>query len=912
MSPREDTAWYALEAGAVLARLGASESGLSADEAARRLAIYGPNRLPEPERPSALKRLLLQFHNVLIYVLLVAGTITLLIGHLVDAAVIYGVVVINALIGFIQEGRAERALEPIKALLAPQAMAVRDGHRVVIPAEQLVPGDIVVVQAGDRVPADLRLLRGKGLQAMEAVLTGESLPVEKDPAPVAAEAPLADRSCMLFSGTLITRGQGIGVVVATGQDTAIGRIGVLLETVEQRSTPLLRQFARFARLLTVWILLLTAAIMAVGVLVHGFPVDEMFLAAVSLAVAAIPEGLPAIMTITLAIGVERMAQRNAIIRRLPAVETLGSVTVICADKTGTFTKNEMTVDSVALPLCFYEVTGSGYEPHGEFRSNGAALDPDTVPQLIELLRARLLCNDAAIEARDGSWMAHGDPMEAALAVAAMKAGLDPDVERRNWPRVDEIPFDSAYRFMATLHHDREGNAVAFVKGAPERLFAMCSSQMGADGGGQPLDVDYWVARIEQIAGRGARVLAIAARRMQPGRTSLTFADVESDLVLLGLVGLLDPPRPEAIEAVARCQAAGIRVKMITGDHAATARAIAERLGLANSEAVLTGADIDRLSDEALERSTEAVDVFARTAPEHKLRLVEALQRRNHIVAMTGDGVNDAPALRRADVGIAMGRKGSDAAKEAAEIVLADDNFASIAHAVEEGRTVYDNLKKAIVYILPTGAAEALVVVVAVLAGLETPIAPVQILWVNVATGVTLSLALAFEAPEPDVMRRPPRDPREALLSGLLLVRLVHVSTVSLLATFGVFWWLESSGASPAEARTAAVNTLVVAEMWYLFGVRRFAEPAFARSALVGARPALVATALVLLAQIGFTYWAPMRFLFHSAPLDAATWAVILAAGTLPLLSVELEKALWTQHRAARIGRTGHEKRLDPA
>jgi len=889
--------WHALDAAAVLHRLEADEDGLSAEEARRRLAIHGPNRLPEPERPSALRRFLLQFHNVLIYVLLVAGTITLFLGHFVDSAVICGVVVINALIGFAQEGRAERAMEAVRALLAPQAMVVRDGHRVVVPAEELVPGDIVVVQAGDRVPADLRLLRARSLQAMEAVLTGESLPVEKLPDPVPADAPLGDRGCMLFSGTLVTRGQGIGVVVATGRDTEIGRIGVLLETVEPRTTPLLRQFARFARLLTVWILALAGTTMAFGMLVHGLPLDEMFLAAVAIAVAAIPEGLPAIVTITLAIGVERMARRNAIVRRLPAVETLGSVGVICSDKTGTFTKNEMTVESVALPLRFFEVTGSGYEPHGEFRSDGAAVDPDTVPRLVELLRAGLLCNDAAVEARNGTWIAHGDPMEAALVVAAMKAGLDPDLERRSRTRVDEIPFDSAHRFMATLHHDHEGNAVVLVKGAPERLFTMCDAQVGPDGRPQPLDVDYWVARMEQIAGRGARVLAFAVKRMEPGRTTVTFADVEQGLVLLGLVGLLDPPRPEAIAAVARCREAGIRVKMITGDHAATARAVAERLGLENTGAVLTGADLDRLSPEELEGRAEEVDIFARTAPEHKLRLVEALQRRDRIVAMTGDGVNDAPALRRADVGIAMGRKGSDAAKEAAEVVLADDNFASIAHAVEEGRTVYDNLQKAILFILPTNAAEALTAVTAVALGLVLPMSPVQILWVNLITAVTLALALAFEAPEPDVMRRPPRDPREALLSGLLLVRLVYVSAASLVATFGVFWWLESSGASLEEARTAAVGTLVAAEMWYLFGSRRFRDAAFSRRSREGMRPALIATGLVLLAQFAFTHLPPMQVLFRTHDLDAVTWLVVLLAGTLPLLAVEAEKALRSALRA---------------
>jgi magnesium-transporting ATPase (P-type) len=892
-------AWHALPATEVLARLNAREEGLSSAEAARRLSLYGPNRLPEPERPSALRRFLRQFHNILIYVLLIAGTITLLLGHLVDAAVIFGVVVINAVMGFIQEGKAERALESIRSLLAPQAMVVRDGHRLMLPAEQLVPGDIVVVQAGDRVPADLRLLRAKALEASEAVLTGEAVPVTKDPAPVAVASPLGDRSSMLFSGTLITRGQGVGVVVATGAATEIGRIGVLVETVRQRTTPLVGQMARFARLLTLMILLLSAATLAVGVWGRGFPVAEMFLAAVAIAVAAIPEGLPAIVTIMLAIGVERMARRNAIVRHLPAVETLGSVSVICSDKTGTFTKNEMTVDAIALPQQLIEVTGAGYDPHGEFRSNGAAIDPDDCPGLRLLLQAGLLCNDAAIAARDGTWIAHGDPMEAALIVAAMKAGLDVEHERRGFHRVDDIPFDPAYRFMATLHRDHRGDAFLFVKGAPERVLAMCATEASADGSVRPLDAAVWNARTEALAARGTRVLALAMKPLAPGTTSLTFADVEEGLTLLGLVGLLDPPRPEAIEAVARCRAAGIRVKMITGDHASTARAIGERLGLVNSAVVLTGSELDRLTPAELETQAEAVDIFARTAPEHKLQLVEALQRRGHIVAMTGDGVNDAPALRRADVGIAMGRKGSDAAKEAAEIVLADDNFATIAHAVEEGRTIYDNLKKTILFILPTNAAEALTVLTAIAFGLVLPISPVQILWVNMITAVTLALALAFEAPERDVMKRPPRDPREALISGLLLIRLIYVSILTLIATFGVFWWLESQGASIAEARTGAVNTLVVAEMWYLFATRRFQDAAFARSAWSGIRPALLASILVMLAQLGFTHAASAQFLFQTAPLDLGTWAVIMFAGSLPLWGVELEKALfWLQRRHA--------------
>ena len=881
-------AWHALPVEEVLRRLGATPEGLDGREAAARLQRFGANRLPGARRRPAWLRFLLQFHNVLIYVLLVAGVVTLSLGELVDASVIFGVVVINALIGFLQEGRAERAMDAIRGMLAPKASVLRDGHRITLPAEELVPGDIVFLQAGDRVPADLRLLRARNLQVMEAVLTGESLPVEKAVEPVAGDAPLGDRTSLAFSGTIVSRGQGTGVVVATGTATEIGRIGVMLETVETVETPLLRQLTGLGRLITLWILAVAAFAMAFGVLVRGFAAEEMFMAAVGIAVAAIPEGLPAVLTITLAIGVERMARRNAIVRRLPAVETLGSVAVICSDKTGTFTRNEMTVESIAAPMRFFEVTGTGYLPQGEFLLDGRPVEPEAWPQLGLMLRACLLCNDAVVHRVGEDWVAEGDPMEGALLVAAMKAGFDVDLERRNWPRTDEIPFDSEHRFMATLHHNHAGHAFVFVKGAPEKLFEMCRRQW-AEEGERPLDLDYWVARMEQMAGRGERVLAVAMKALEGERTTLRHEDLEGGLLFLGLFGLTDPPRPEAIEAVAACRSAGIRVKMITGDHAATARAIAERLGLENPSAVLTGRDLDRIDDRELPDRAEEVDIFARTAPEHKLRLVKALQSRGHIVAMTGDGVNDAPALRRADVGIAMGRKGADAAREAAEIVLADDNFATIARAVEEGRTVYDNIKKSIVFILPTSAAEALVIVAAVLAGLVIPIAPVQILWVNMITAVTLSLALAFERSERDVMRRPPRPPAEALLSGFLLWRLLFVSAIMLAGTFAVFFWLERAGASLAEARTAAVNVLVIAEAFYLFAARRFHEPVFARDALVGIRPTLIAVALVLVAQLLFTYWPTMQFLFHAAPIDGLTWLAVVAVGAVVLLAVELEK-----------------------
>jgi len=743
---RPRSCWHAETVERVLAELGARPGGLTTGEARERLARYGPNRLRPPARRGPLARFLAQFHNILIYVLLGAAVMTALLGHGVDTAVILGVVVINAVIGFIQEGKAESALEAIRDMLPLQATVLRDGHRLELPAAELVPGDVVFLQSGDKVPADLRLLAVKSLQIQEAALTGESLPVEKHQRPAPENAALGDRHSMAFSGTLVTYGQGRGLVVATGDATEIGRISGLLATVAPLTTPLLRQLAGFGRTLTILILALAGLTFLFGTLVRDYAASEMFLAAVGLAVAAIPEGLPAIMTIALAIGVQRMAALHAIVRRLPAVETLGSVTVICSDKTGTLTRNEMTVQSVATSRDLYEVTGAGYAPRGAFLLDGEEVDLPGRPLLREMARCALRCCDAELRQVEGDWVVDGDPTEGALVTLAMKAGLDPAFESRACPRTDVIPFESEHRFMATLHHDHAGGAWICIKGAPERILQMCRRQR-SDAGDEPLDGGYWQRRIEEIAARGERLLALALRATGPDHGELRFADVEEGLTLLGLFGLADPPREEAIAAVERCRAAGIRVKMITGDHVGTARAVGARLGLATT-AALTGSELDRLSDRELVAQAAAVDVFARTSPEHKLRLVEALQSTGEVVAMTGDGVNDAPALKRADVGIAMGRKGTEAAKEAAEMVLADDNFATIANAVEEGRTVYDNLKKSIAFILPTNGGEALLLITAIAFGTLLPITPVQILWVNMVTTVTLALALAFEPAEP--------------------------------------------------------------------------------------------------------------------------------------------------------------------
>jgi magnesium-transporting ATPase (P-type) len=888
-------AWHALPAEDALARLEATPGGLSAHEARARLARFGPNALPEGARRGPLRRFLEQFNNVLILVLLAAGVLTLALGHLLDAAVIAGVVLINAVIGFIQEGKAERALEAVRGMLPAEAIAWRDGSRTTVRAEELVPGDVVFVQSGDRVPADLRLLRVKNLRVNEAALTGESESSEKAVEPVPGEASLGDRFCLAFSGTVVDYGQGTGLVVATGPATELGRIGALVAGVGALETPLLRKLAGFGRWLSAAILAVAGLTFAFGYLLRGYSAAEMFLAVVGLAVAAIPEGLPAIVTITLALGTQRMAKRNAIVRRLPAVETLGSVTVICTDKTGTLTKNEMTVASVLGPEGDFTVTGAGYAPEGEIRREGTAVDASGDAGLAELARAGLLCNDAELRHRDGSWTVAGDPTEGALVAFAVKAGLDPDEERRAWPRQDEIPFESEHRYMATLHHDHHGHALVYLKGAPERVLELCRWEGKA---GNALDAHRWAERLEAAAGRGERLIGLAARPMEDRRAAVAFEDIDTGFTLLGFVGMIDPPREEAIVAVARCQTAGIKVKMITGDHALTAHAIGRALGLSEAPPV-TGQTLESMPPEALARAAAESDVFARASPEHKLRLVEALQAAGGVVAMTGDGVNDAPALKRADIGVAMGVKGTDAAKEAAEMVLTDDNFASIANAVEEGRTIYDNIKKALVFILPTNGGQASIIIVAVLLGIVLPITAVQILWVNMVTAVTLALALSFEPAEPDVMDRPPRPPGEPLLTRFIVERLVLVSALLVAASMALFEWSLAAGASLEAARTVAVNTLVAGQVLYLFNSRHLTGSSLDLDTFTGSPAALYAVAILVALQGIFTYLPQANALFGTAPIDGRTWVAIAAAAVALFLLVEAEKA-W-RRRGERRG-----------
>lgn len=898
VGPKHIGNWHALAAEAAIDALGTTASGLRNDEAAARLESYGPNRLAAAAKRSVLIRFILHFHNILIYVLLGSAAITLALDHLLDTFVILTVVVANAAIGFVQEGKAEKAMDAIRRMLALRAVVVREGERRRIDGESLVPGDIVLLEAGDKVAADLRLLQGAGLQIQEAVLTGESVPVDKHPRPVATDAALGDRSSMAFSGTLVTSGVGRGVVVATGANTEIGRISELLADVDIITTPLVAQMNVFARWLTLLILLIAAVLLVFGYFVEHFEFAEMFMAVVGLSVAAIPEGLPAVLTITLAVGVQAMARRNVIVRRLPSIETLGSVSVICTDKTGTLTRNEMMAASVVTSEHIFSFGGIGYEPKGAIHLEQTQVDAREHIVLEEIGRVAALCNDASLHDREGVWAVEGDPMEGALLALAGKIGIDVRHELATWTRTDVIPFDAKHRFMATLNHDHDGHGYVAVKGAPEQILSMCRAQRRISGGTEELDEAYWHERAERVAAQGQRVLALAMRPVNAEHTVLGFADLEGALTLIGLVGMIDPPRRDVIEAVAECQRAGIRVKMITGDHKGTAVAIGRQIGLQNPERVLRGTELDAMDDAALALAVLDTDVFARTSPEHKLRLVMALQSHGMTVAMTGDGVNDAPALKRADAGIAMGVSGSEAAKEAAELVLVDDNFASIVAAVREGRTVYDNIKKVISWTLPTNAGEAMTIVVALLFGMTLPVTPIQILWINLITAITLGLALAFEPTEINTMLRPPRRRNEPLLTGELVWHIVLVSVLFLAGVFGIYAYAIDRGYSLELARTMAVNTLVVMEIFHLFFIRNIYGTSLTWSAVRGTRVVWTTVVCIIVAQFAVTYLPPLQRIFATEAVSFLDGMIIVGIGVVLFAIIEIEKQLRLSFRGS--------------
>ncbi len=882
------------------------ERGLSEDEARARLERLGPNVLPPPQRRGPLVRLLRHVHHPLVYVLLVALILSLVLQEWVEAGVIAAVVVVNVVVGFVQEERAEKALAALMAMTRTHTTVVRDGHRRRMDSIELVPGDVVVLDSGDKVPADVRLLSVRSLAVDESALTGESVPVSKHARPVDQASELADRSDMAFSGSLVVAGAATGVVVATGGDTELGLIHRLVGESGGVQTPLTRKLASFSRLLTVVILLLAALTLLLG-LVRGEAFADMVTAAIALAVGAIPEGLPAAVTIILAIGVSRMARRHAIIRQLPAVETLGATTVVCSDKTGTLTQNEMTVTTVVTAAGWYAVTGSGYEPSGTILDeSGAVAGAGTDAALDETLRAGVLCSDSWLRHHDGRWTPHGDPTEVALVVVAAKAGIDQEELAAQRPRIDDVPFSSELQRMATLHRATpDGPATVIVKGAVEVVLPQVSSVRGPRGRDHAVDDRQVWQAVERLGDQALRVLALAVCEVPGSTERLDVDDVAGlDLTLLGLVGMHDPPRAEAIEAVRTCHRAGIDVKMITGDHASTAAAIAREIGLVpgGEPMTVTGAQLRAMDDAEFARTTIQANVLARVTPEHKLRLVEALQAEHQVVAMTGDGVNDAPALRQADIGIAMGHGGTEVAKDASAMVLTDDNFATIEAAIDEGRGVYDNITKFITWTLPTNLGEGLVILTAILLGVTLPVLPVQVLWINMTTALLLGLMLVFEPKESGIMDRPPRDPDQPILTSVLAARILLVSVLMLVGAFGLFRYELGTGAGVAEARTVAVNVFVLVEAAYLLNCRSLTR-SFLQVGFFSNPPLLAGIAGMVALQILFTYLPFFHVAFGSAPIDAASWARVVAVALGVLLVVGLEKGLRRRRHDSRLGRS---------
>ncbi len=890
--------WHALTAEETIQRLGAKAQGLGAQEAADRLVKFGPNRLPEGKKQGPLIRFLGQFNNILVYVLLAAGFTKAMLSLWVDSSVIFAVVILNALLGFVQEGRAEKALDSIRNMLSVEARALRGGEARMIPAEQLVPGDIVLLESGDRIPADLRLIDVKNLRTEEAALTGESLAAEKSVAPVHVRATVGDRESLAFSGTMVVSGRATGVVVATGGETELGRINQLLASVSALETPLLRQIKKFGYKITAAIGVLSVVIFSYGHWLGHMTFVELFQAVVGVAVSLIPEGLPALITITLAIGVQRMAARNAIIRRLPAVETLGSVSRICSDKTGTLTLMEMMVTSAVTADSAYEVTGDGYAPEGEVREKGRKIG-EAAPALKLMGRVSMLCNDAELF-RDGeAWKVEGDPTEGALYPFATKLGVAREAEQAAFPRIDAIHFESEHKFMATLHRAADGHEILLVKGAPEVILEHCDRQQTA-GGPAPLDRELFARESDRLAAQGERVLALAWLE-KPGLAagSLKPSDLPKNLVLVGLAGMLDPPRKEAIESIRECHGGGIRVTMITGDHKITAAAIAKMLGVGDGKTAVSGAEIEAMNEAELQDCVRDVDVFARASPEHKLRLVKAIQANGQIVAMTGDGVNDAPALKKADIGVAMGIKGTEVTKEAAGMVLADDNFASIGAAVMEGRTVYNNIEKAMLFLLPTNVAQALVIAVAIVLGLTLPITAPQILWVNMVTSVALGLVISFEPHEADVMTRRPRAVDRPIVTGFGLWRILFIGVTLLAYTLTAFFEMKARGASDGLARTVAVNAISLGQIFYLLNSRYLIDSSLSLKAHMGNRYLPYGIGAVVVLQMLFTYAPPFHEMFGNESVPLWVWPWLLVGGAIFFVAVEAEKAIIRSSPALR-------------
>lgn len=875
--------WHSLPYESVFERLESGEDGISRSEAEARLDEYGRNALPETKKTSALFRFFKQFHDILIYILFISAFITLMLGHYADTAVILVVTLVNALIGFFQERKADKALADIKAMLSPKASAIRNGLRSEIDASELVIGDIVSLKPGARVPADLRLIRAYDLKIEESALTGEALASDKTTAPLDPGTLLGDRSNMAYSGTFVKSGTGAGVVVATGLETELGRISQLLAETPPPETPLVREMARFGKHISAIIIVISVAVYAFGHFFRDYHPAELLLATIGLAIAAIPEGLPAMLSIILAIGVRNMAKRKAIVRNLPAVETLGSVSVICSDKTGTLTQNEMTVTSLMTQSGIFEVTGTNGSEEGAIEKDGQRIKSAEHPLLRELLSCFSHCNEAVINRdADGVLTANGEPTEVALAYAVMK---DADVPEKQ-KRLAMLPFDSEHKYMASLHDGGEHNVI-FIKGAPDKLLFMSQDEQGVNRL-QRTNIGYWENGIASMAAQGGRVLGAAMKIVDKTVSEITHESLEQGVVFLGLASIMDPPRPEAILAVESCKQAGILIKMITGDHAVTAVAIGQKMGIGDGDHVLTGRDLDDMSPEQLRCAVRIYDIFARTTPEDKLKLVRAIQEQGLVCAMTGDGVNDAPALKMADIGIAMGIKGTEVSKGSAEIVLADDNFESIAAAVEEGRRIYDNLKKTILFILPTNGAESLLIIASILFGTAIPLLPVQILWVNMVTSVTVSLALVFEQTEADVMKRPPRPAGERIMNLYFTWRIFFVSTLMAGLTLLMSQVLLSSGYAEELVRTLTLQTIVFCQLFHLFNSRSirtsaFVIPFFSNSAV------FVVSGLLIALQLAVTYIPFMNGAFGTVPVPAHLWGIPLLLGLVVFFAVEWEK-----------------------
>jgi len=891
--------WHARSPEDVFTALETSPAGLGEEEAAHRLKTLGANVLPRQGTDGPWILFWRQLNNPIGWLLISAGALAMLLGKQTDAAVVFGAILVNATIGFIQEYRANKAIEELATMVPESAAVLRKGMPQAIHARQLVPGDLITLQSGDRVPADLRLIRTKNLLVEEAALTGESLPVSKNTEPTLEEVPLGDRLCMAYSGTLVMQGTATGIVVETGAATELGRINELLNHTEQLETPLTRQLSKVTSGITLAVVVAVAVFIGFGGLSKDAPLGDSLMVAVALAGAAIPEGLPAVITIALAIGVRRMASRNAVVRHLPAVETLGATSVICSDKTGTLTRNEMTVQVAWIQGREYRVSGVGYQPVGEIEHDGVVLSDPPAP-LQDLLTLAVLCNDATVRPEGEAWVPTGDPTEAALVVAAHKARLSAEALRGRSPRLDVIPFESETKFMATLH-DQDGRSLIFLKGAPETLLQRCQLD-------EPRKKSVTQA-IETYARQGMRLIAFA-QKPSAHKTRLELEEVRDGLTFVGLIGMIDPPRGEAMDAIRVCHGAGITVKMITGDHPITAEAIGRQLGLLKPEqTAVRGKDLDGLTDEQLRDVARDSNVFARVAPEHKLRLVEALQATGNVVAMTGDGVNDAPALKRADIGVAMGITGTSVSKEAAKVVLMDDHFASIAAAVEEGRRVYDNLIKSLAFVLPTNLALAGIlgvgmfffpsVVVEGHSHLLMAMSPTQILWINLVASVTLSVPIAFEVLEPNAMRQPPRSPSEPVFSRFILYRLVIVATLMTAGGCGLFLWEYARivGDGPitwsrhatalAEAQTSCVTVVTFFQIFYLLHCRSLRGPLLAPG--VFSNPAIfLGAGILLLLHLCFMYLPPLQSLFGSAALDARAWmvAILVGSAVLPIISLE--------------------------